>query len=75
MEMKDMSLEQIEAYNASQDPYMKAMLGQLLICFVNRNKGTVRMPVKEVDGTGGYLLTMELDAHKGEFIFRTEKKQ
>lgn len=75
MEMKDMTLEQIEAYNASQDPFMKAMLGQLLICFVNRGKGEVRMPIAEVDGTGGYLLTMEVDATKREFIFRTGKKQ
>lgn len=75
LQMKDMDVEQVEAYNASMDPYLKAMLGQLLICFVNRNKGCVRMPIAEVDGTGAYLMTMEVDQHTREFIFRTEKKQ
>lgn len=75
MDVRDMSDEELDAYNASMNPAMKAMLGQLLICLVNRSKGEVRVPIAEVDGTGRFILTMEVDQGTREFIFRTEEKQ
>lgn len=54
---------------------LENMRDQLLIVFVNRMGGEVRVPVSEVDGTGGWIMKFGIDAQKGEFIFKTEKKQ
>lgn len=63
------------------DPYsvtadlLEAMKTQLLIVLVNRLGGRQVIPVDEIDGTGAWMMSMEVDQKRGRFIFRTSKKQ
>ncbi len=52
---------------------VEAMKEQLLIAFLKRLGGKVRMPVKEVDDTGDYVFILRLDGTVFEFSLR--KKQ
>lgn len=65
-----------EQAQALADPHARALIeavkGQLLIVMVNRLGGEIRVPVSEVDGTGGYLLHMRVDGDA--FVFSTGKK-
>lgn len=52
---------------------LRQMVGQLPIVFALRNGGTIRVPVSEVDATGGYLLNIEIQGR--DFVFKASKKQ
>lgn len=52
---------------------LRQMVGQLPIVFALREGGTVRVPVAEVDATGGYLLNIEIQGK--DFVFKASKKQ
>jgi hypothetical protein len=52
---------------------IEAVKDQLLIVFVNRLGGELRVPIEEVDGTGQFLLHMEVDGRG--LRFRVSKKQ
>lgn len=62
---------------AAADPLaaglIDAMKGQLLIVLVERLGGEVRVPVAEVDDTGGKLLGMAIEG--ADFIFKVTRKQ
>lgn len=66
-----------KALQAHADPLaaelIDAMKGQLLMVLINRRGGEVRVPVAEIDDTGGLLLSMRLDG--STFVFQVEKKQ
>lgn len=53
---------------------LEAMQGQVLIVLVNRLGGQVVVPVDEVDGTGQWMLGMDVDQTARTFTFKTEKK-
>jgi len=50
-----------------------AMLPQLMIVFVNRAGGHIDIPVKEIDGTGEYVLAM--GTSPDHFTFTVYKKK
>jgi hypothetical protein len=54
---------------------MAVFRNQLLICTVERLGGTVVIPVREVDGTGAFMMALEIDQIAGTFTLKTEKKQ
>lgn len=50
---------------------------QLLIEFVRRlmdKKGDLIVPVKDIDGTGGYVLDFRVDPQLKNFIFHLNRK-
>lgn len=51
---------------------IEVMKGQLLIVLVERLGGEVRVPIAEVDGTGGHLLSMRVEGT--DFVFVAERK-
>lgn len=51
---------------------LRKMIGQLPIVFALRAGGEVRVPVAEVDSTGGYILHMAVDGN--DFVFKARKK-
>lgn len=51
---------------------IREMFGQLPIVFALRAGGELRIPVAEVDATGGYILDMEVEG--STFVFRVRKK-
>lgn len=51
---------------------LRQMFGQLPIVFALRAGGELRIPVAEVDATGGYILDMEVEGRT--FVFRARKK-
>jgi hypothetical protein len=51
---------------------LRAMFGQLPIVFALRAGGELRVPVAEVDATGGYFLEMEVEG--STFVFKARKK-
>ncbi|GLS33414.1 hypothetical protein SAMN04488498_10536 [Mesorhizobium albiziae] len=53
---------------------VQAMLPQLLIALVNRLGGTVDMPAKELDATGGFNLAMQVFEDEKSFRFEVVKK-
>lgn len=48
---------------------------QLLLVLIQRLGGSVSLPVKEVDETGGLVLAMSVDADARVFHFEVRKKQ
>lgn len=52
---------------------LRMMIGQLPIVFALRAGGELRVPVEEVDATGGYMLNMAIENR--EFVFTVSKKQ
>ena len=52
---------------------IEAMKDQLLIVLIRRLGGTVKIPVAEVDATGGSALAMSLDQTTREFTFYTKE--
>lgn len=70
-------LAQHEALQSAADPDARAMIeamkSQLLLVLIGRLGGNVRVPVAEVDGTGGLLLNMQVDGT--DFVFTLERKQ
>jgi hypothetical protein len=57
---------------------IEAMLPQLLLALIKRLGGVggeVRVPVADVDGTGGYTLGMRVDQQNRDFIFEVGRKQ
>lgn len=48
---------------------------QLLIAFLKRLGGEIKMPVSEVDATGGFNLALSLDPSTAIFTFKAERKQ
>lgn len=69
-----------EDYDAAQagttDPLARRLIGQmrdqLLIALIVRAGGEIKVPVKEIDATGGYFMTMRVDGRA--FIFTVEKR-
>jgi len=57
---------------AETEEAIRMMIGQLPIVFALRNGGDVRIPVKEVDATGAYILDIEIDG--ADFVFKARKK-
>ena len=55
--------------------FMNLFRQQLLIVCINRLGGSIELPVSEVDGTGEFIMSMDVDQIAGKFILRTEKKQ
>ncbi|MEW6256559.1 MAG: hypothetical protein AB1592_11430 [Pseudomonadota bacterium] len=53
---------------------VQLMLPQLLIALVQRAGGEVRVPVADIDGTGGVNLMMEHDLVNRAFVFRVVPK-
>ncbi len=53
---------------------LEAMKGQLLIVLVNRLGGKIDIPVAEIDGTGQFMLGVEVDQTTGVFTFTASKK-
>lgn len=51
---------------------LRSMIGQLPIVFALRAGGEIRIPVSEVDATGGYILDMEVV--DSTFVFKARKK-
>ena len=54
------------------------MKDQLLLVLLRRLGGIgndVVVPIKEVDDTGGLLMSMRIDFVQRDFVFRIEKKQ
>jgi hypothetical protein len=57
---------------------IEAMLPQLLIALVKRAGGVgqeVRVPVADVDATGGFTLGMRVDQDTRDFFFTVNRKQ
>jgi hypothetical protein len=57
------------------DRALANMLPQVMIALIKRMGGKVKLSAKEIDNTGGILLTMELDPKNQHFTFRIERKQ
>lgn len=53
---------------------LEIMIGQLPIVFANRASGELRIPISEINGTGDYMVNLEIDLVAGEIIFRSYKK-
>ncbi|MEW7987696.1 MAG: hypothetical protein AB2765_17635 [Candidatus Thiodiazotropha endolucinida] len=53
---------------------LDAMKDQLLIVLFNRLGGEVDIPISEVDGTGEYIVNMEV-TKKQSFKFTVKRKQ
>jgi hypothetical protein len=70
----------IRLANADNPELAKAledMQDQVVIALVRRLGGKVRLPVREVDDTGRYLLELELDQTPGKepaFVYHLRKK-
>lgn len=63
--------------NREQRKILEDLRDQLLIVFLNRLKdkdGKVRIPVKEIDGTGAYMVDMQLAGDRQSFEFFVSKK-
>jgi len=52
----------------------QVFLNQLLLALVIKQGGKIELPIKEIDGTGGYLMTMEIDQTRQVFILTARKK-
>lgn len=70
---RKLSAQEAEMYLGPE--FMALFRQQLLITCVNRLGGKVELPVSEVDGTGQFMMSMEVDQVAGKFILKTEKKQ
>lgn len=53
----------------------QVFLNQLLMAIVIRQGGKVELPVQQVDATGDYIMTMEIDQQRKVFILKARKKQ
>lgn len=64
------------AAHALADPEARALIDamkdQLLLVLVQRLGGEIRVPVAEVDGTGGLLMSLGIDG--SDFIFKVTRK-
>ena len=54
---------------------MDEMKEQLLIVLINRLGGNVKIPVTEIDDTGGYILKFSINPETRIFTFISERKQ
>ena len=53
---------------------MDDLKDQLLIVFIKRLGGKAKVPVREIDDTGGWVMSLCLDEAMDAFIFETSKK-
>jgi hypothetical protein len=60
--------------HAAHADAIEAMLQQLLIALVKRAGGTLEVPVREIDDTGGDMLAFRIDENK-VFHFEIQRKQ
>lgn len=67
---REMGAEEALAADITQ-----GMLPQLLIALVKRAGGELRVPVAEIDDTGGYILSLRVDDFGRTFAFVVTKKQ
>ena len=63
------------ARDALGDDSTQVFMNQLLLALVISKGGTIVIPVHEVDATGGYIMTVEVDPDKRIFILHARKKQ
>lgn len=54
---------------------IRAMLPQLLIHLVSEQGGDIVVPAKDIDGTGGRVLSMQVIRNGTAFRFKVTKKQ
>lgn len=64
-----------QAYGEGLWEAVEQMRNQLLIVMVNRLGGEVKVPVKEIDGTGAFIMEMMLNGEGNNFTFKVVKKQ
>lgn len=55
--------------------FMNLLRQQFLIVLVNKLGGSISIPVADVDGTGAFMMGLEVDQVANCFILKTEKKQ
>lgn len=53
---------------------IEAMKSQLLIVLINRLGGVADIPVAEIDGTGKFVLAMQMDQATRSFHFEVQTK-
>jgi hypothetical protein len=53
---------------------IEVMLPQLVIVLVNRMGGEIEIPISEIDGTGPFNLSLQLNPDRKSFTFVTGKK-
>lgn len=76
----DALVEKASALKRTADPtanaLIEAMLPQLLLVLIQRLGGSVRVPVDEIDATGGLVMRMAVEARGGvqSFRFIVERK-
>lgn len=54
---------------------MENFRDQLLVALVKMYGPIVTVPVREVDGTGGYIMLVRADQERGEFYLELRGKQ
>jgi hypothetical protein len=57
------------------DETTQLFLNQLLLAFVIKQGGTVKIEASEVDLTGGWIMTMHVDQSTKTFILEAKEKQ
>lgn len=76
--MPDSAKKKLSAAELAANPVLAAaiesMKTQLLIVLVGRLGGRVEVPALEIDGTGGTVMTMDLDPTTKVFTFELRSK-
>lgn len=76
--MQDPTKKKLSSAELAANPVLaaaiEAMKSQLLIVLVGRLGGRVDIPAIEIDGTGGTVMTMDLDPLTKVFTFELRSK-
>lgn len=76
--MQDQPKKKLSPAELAANPVLsaaiEAMKTQLLIVLVGRLGGKVEVPALEIDGTGGTVMTMDLDPTTKVFTFELRSK-
>lgn len=67
-------IEKARAINPELAAAIENMRDQLLLVLIGRLGGKVEVPVREIDGTGGIAMTMDLDTKRRVFTFELVDK-
>lgn len=68
-------IEMARAINPELAAAVENMRDQLLLVLIGRLGGKVEVPVREIDGTGGMVMTMDLDPVRRVFTFELRPKK
>lgn len=68
-------IEKARAINPELAAAIDDMKDQLLLVLIGRLGGKVDVPVLEIDGTGGIVMTMDLDPITRVFTFELRPKK